>query len=238
MKKPRVIIVIPVYYGNLSELAWSIEQQVLFFRNDLRKYDWKIVIANNGLKKDILPVAKKLHHQFPEVLFHDIDIPGRGASLKAVWSKTHADVFAYMDVDLATDLHCFKDLIESILHGADLAVGSRYLRNSYAHRSVKRHILSRAYNSFFTRFLLGATFSDAQCGFKAIHPRVVRSVLPLVRDDGWFFDTELLYLCQKLGYTLHEVPVRWKENTKSGVKILRTVSQFLPKLLELRFRSL
>ena len=85
-------------------------------------------------------------------------------------------------------------------------------------------------------FLTG--FQDAQCGFKAVGRRAVEEVLPLVKDTGWFFDTELLILCEKNGYSVEEVPVRWVDDPDSRVRIVSTAYEDLKGLARLRFGGL
>jgi putative flippase GtrA len=69
---------------------------------------------------------------------------------------------------------------------------------------------------------MGARFSDAQCGFKAIRRDQARELLPLTQDTGWFFDTELLVLAERAGLRIHEVPVDWIDDLDSRVDIVAT----------------
>src|SRR4029078_7491151 len=89
---------------------------------------------------------------------------------------------------------------------SDLAVGTRLARGSRVVRGTKRELISRGYNLLLLG-TLAARFSDAQCGFKAIRSDLARRLLPLVEDTGWFFDTELLVLAERVGLRMHEVPV-------------------------------
>jgi putative flippase GtrA len=88
-------------------------------------------------------------------------------------------------------------------------------------RSARRELISRGYNHLL-RAVLRARFSDAQCGFKAVRRDAVRDLLPGVRDEEWFFDTELLVLAQRRGLRIHEVPVDWVEDPDSRVQIAST----------------
>ncbi|HWK26917.1 MAG TPA: GtrA family protein, partial [Solirubrobacter sp.] len=88
-------------------------------------------------------------------------------------------------------------------------------------RGPKRELISRAYNRLL-HATLRARFSDAQCGFKAVRADVLDDLLPAVRDDGWFFDTELLVLAQRRGLRIHEVPVDWVDDPDSRVDVVRT----------------
>src|SRR5262249_53157435 len=128
----------------------------------------------------------------------------------------------YMDVDLSTDLRALLPLVASLLSGhSDVAIGTRLANGARVVRGPKRELISRAYNRIL-HMVLRARFSDAQCGFKTISARPLAELLPHVRDEGWFFDTELLVLAQRRGLRIHEVPVDWVDDPDSRVKIVRT----------------
>ena len=121
-----------------------------------------------------------------------------------------------MDVDLSTDLNALLPLVAPLLSGhSDLAIGSRLTRGSSVVRGPKRELVSRGYNVLL-RSTLRARFTDAQCGFKAIRRPVAQALLPLVEDDTWFFDTELLVLAERSGLRIHEVPVDWVDDPDSN----------------------
>ena len=127
-----------------------------------------------------------------------LDVKGRGAALQTAWPNRSADVVAYMDVDLSTELSALMPLVAPVISGrSDLAIGSRLAASSRVVRGAKREFVSRGYNVLL-RAAFGARFSDAQCGFKAVRADVARELLPLVADTGWFFDTELLVIAEKV----------------------------------------
>ena len=147
---------------------------------------------------------------------------GRGRALKATWSASDAVVVAYMDVDLSTDLDALWPLVAPLMSGhSDLAIGTRLHRSSRVVRGGKREFISRAYN-LGLHAVLNAGFTDAQCGFKAIRGDVARELLPLVEDNTWFFDTELLVLAERCGLRIHEVPVDWYDDPDSRVDVVST----------------
>jgi putative flippase GtrA len=127
-----------------------------------------------------------------------------------------------MDVDLSTDLRGLLPLVAPLLSGhSDLAIGTRLAHGARVVRGPKRELLSRGYNRIL-HTALRARFTDAQCGFKAVRGDALAKLLPAVRDDGWFFDTELLVLAQRRGLRIHEVPVDWIDDPDSRVDIVRT----------------
>lgn len=234
---PKLDIVIPVY-NNSDVLDKSIHTQIMFYSKYLRNFDWNILIANNKSTDDTLDIAKRLSKKCKRVHYLDIPKKGRGNALKTAWLLSKADFLSYMDVDLATDLNAFPILISNLVNGYDLSVGSKYIRGARCRRYLFRYILSRVFN-MINFILFNARFSDAQCGFKAVNRRVAQTILPSIRDGNWFFDTELLVYAQKKGFSIKEVPVKWIElgmAKKSGVKMMRTIWEFMIKTIELWFR--
>ncbi|MFF4879903.1 glycosyltransferase [Micromonospora sp. NPDC000668] len=185
-------------------------------------YAFQITIADNASVDGTLGVAEALAGELPGVEVLHLDAKGRGRALSAAWSASSAPVLAYMDVDLSTDLAALLPLVAPLISGhSDLAIGTRLARTSRVVRGTKREVISRAYN-LLLRGALAARFSDAQCGFKAIRADVAGGLLPLVKDTGWFFDTELLVLAQRAGLRIHEVPVDWVDDPDSRVDIVAT----------------
>jgi putative flippase GtrA len=185
-------------------------------------YSFRITIADNASTDATLDVAHDLAAGLPAVRVVHLHEKGRGRALAAVWRSSDADVLAYLDVDLSTDLSALLPLVAPLVSGhSDVAIGTRLARGSRVVRGAKREVISRCYN-LILRGTLAARFSDAQCGFKAIRRDVARELLPLVEDTGWFFDTELLVLAERSGLRIHEVPVDWVDDPDSRVDVVAT----------------
>ena len=207
-----------------------------FMSANMAEYDWRIVIADNGSTDATPDIGRRLASERERVEYLRLEQRGRGRALKHAWTRSDADVVAYMDMDLSTDLSALPTLVGAILEGgADVATGSRLTRGAEViGRSLKREIISRCYSLMF-RTMFFTSFVDAQCGFKAVSRRVIQEVLPLVEDTGWFFDSELLILCEKNGYAVREIPVRWEDDPDSRVRIISTATEDIKGLLRLRF---
>lgn len=228
-----VDVVIPVY-NEEKDLPRSVA--VLWdFLNEHLPYQWQIVIADNGSTDKTLTVAQALSQQYPGVAYVHLDQKGRGRALRKAWLESKADVVSYMDVDLSTKLDAFPKLIKALDEGYGVAIGSRLMQGSKVDRSLKREITSQGYN-LLIKTMFWPSFSDAQCGFKAVRRDVVQDVVPFTKDNAWFFDTELLLLAQRKGYRIKEVPVEWVEDLGSTVKIAKTAWEDIKGLLRLRFR--
>ncbi|HEY0716769.1 MAG TPA: dolichyl-phosphate beta-glucosyltransferase, partial [Streptosporangiaceae bacterium] len=217
---PQVDIVVPVR-DEERDLAPSVRRLCAFLRDEF-PFSARIIIADNGSTDHTWAVAAALSQEFSAVTAVHMEQPGRGRALRAIWSGSDADVLAYMDVDLSTDLNALLPLVAPLLSGhSDVAIGTRLARGSRVIRGPRREVISRTYN-LLLRAWLGAEFSDAQCGFKAIRRDRARALLPLTEDTGWFFDTELLVLAERAGLRIHEVPVDWIDDTDSRVDIVAT----------------
>jgi glycosyltransferase involved in cell wall biosynthesis len=229
-----VDVVVPVYNEERA-LPQSIPTLSTFLESDKFPYDWTIIIGDNASIDDTPAVSRQLEGASGgKVKYVRIERKGRGYALKQIWGASQADISSYMDVDLSTGIEAFPELIGAIAEkGYDVAIGSRLASRSKVTRSIKRRVLTRGYNSiikamFFTRF------SDAQCGFKAVSRDAARRILPLIEDNNWFFDTELLILAEKMGCRVYDVPVEWTEDTDTRVKIASTVTEDLRGLMRLR----
>ena len=220
MRVLQVDIVVPVR-NEERDLAPSIRRLVSYLRESF-PFSARITIADNGSTDATWAIASRLARELPEVRAVHMDLPGRGRALRAIWAETDAEVLAYMDVDLSTDLNALLPLVAPLLSGhSDLAIGTRLARGSRVIRGPRRELISRSYNVLL-RTLMGARFSDAQCGFKAIRRDQARALLPLTQDTGWFFDTELLVLAERAGLRIHEIPVDWVDDLDSRVDIVAT----------------
>ena len=210
-----------------------------YLSSNLDQFSWRIIIADNGSTDSTLPIAKNLAQKYDAVGYVRLEKRGRGRALCRAWMDSDADVMAYMDVDLSTELSAIPEMLDAIKRERyDMAVGCRLKKgSSVTGRPLKREITSRAYN-FLIKGMFLTPIKDHQCGFKAISRKAARELLPLVRDTGWFFDSELLILAWKNGYRIREIPVNWKDDPDSRVRIINTAWGDLKGLMRLRFGGL
>lgn len=228
--------VIPVY-NEEHVLAASVTTLHAFLTEHL-PYDWRIVVADNASTDGTLAVAKDLKARFKRFDYVHLDQKGRGRALRRAWLESTADVLTYMDVDLSTEVEKYPALVRAIVEeGYDLATGSRLASGSRTTRSFRREFISRTYN-LIIKAVMWTHFSDAQCGFKAISRRAADVLVPLVQNNEWFFDTELLVLAEKKGYRIKDIPVRWIEDADTRVKLVKTIREDLGGLYRLRTHAI
>jgi glycosyltransferase involved in cell wall biosynthesis len=229
---PKVDLVIPV----LNE-AKALEHSVRTVREFLGRtfpYRWQVTVADNGSTDGTYEIAERLSREFGDVKCFRLEQRGRGRALRHAWTRSDAEIVAYTDVDLSTELEALEKLCRAIHEqGFDLGTGSRLLPESRVTRGPKREFISRCYN-LFVKCVLFTHFSDAQCGFKAASRRVVQEIVPQIADEAWFFDTELLTLAEKQGYRIFDQPVKWIDDDDSRVKIVSTAWEDIKGVFRVR----
>ncbi|MCF7820729.1 MAG: glycosyltransferase [Candidatus Pacebacteria bacterium] len=227
-------------YNEETILKKNITILLNFLKNKTWSFNWQITVAINNSSDNSLEIIKKLVQNNKEISYYNLEKGGKGHAIKYAWHKSKADIFVYMDVDLAVSLENLPSLLEAIYKEKNhLAWGSRLLAKSQTERGWLRTISSKIYN-LFSQLALKHKFSDLQCGFKAIDNKIREKILPLVKDDAWFFDTELIIFSKDNGYRLKEIPVNWKESRyqerKSKIKPFKDACLFVEKTLKLRKR--
>ena len=180
-RQVSVEVVVPVY--NEEEALPKSIPALCDYLTTYFPYRWSVVIADNASTDATLSVAEGLAAAHPRVSVLRLEENGRGRALKEAWLASRADVVAYMDVDLSTNLWSFLPLVAPLATGhSDVAIGSRLLEGAMVTRQWRREVISRCYN-LLIKTLFRNGFSDAQCGFNAIKLCTARKLIAQVEDD-------------------------------------------------------
>jgi glycosyltransferase involved in cell wall biosynthesis len=232
----KVEILIPVY-NEEAILADNAKLVADYCRHNFS--DWQLTLIINGSSDNSLTIAQRLAEDCPQINIINLSQGGKGHALKHGLINSSAEVILFMDIDLAVALEDTRPLIALINQGHAVALGSRLLPDSRTDRSWTRGLSSKIYNRL-ANFILGAEISDWQCGFKAMNRVAAQTLAPLVQDDRWFFDTELLALANHFNLSISELPINWSENRyarrQSKIRLTRDPFIFLANLFKLRKR--
>jgi glycosyltransferase involved in cell wall biosynthesis len=237
MSTSRALIVLPCY-NEAPVLEPHVERIVRHCEEALAAYDWTLLIADNASSDGTGAIGRELAGRHSRVEYAHLPEKGRGNILRHAWLEREADIYAYMDADLATDLAHLAPLLDAVRGGADAAVGCRLVPGArVTGRALSREVSSRGYN-LCLKLAFGVRFRDAQCGFKAVSRRVRDGIVPRTRDNRWFFDSEVLILSERDGLAIREIPVAWQDHQgrESKVKLCRDILYFLGRVAGLRRR--
>lgn len=235
--KTKTLIVIPAYNEDII-----IRQSILnlrdFCEKNLKNYDWKIIIADNNSIDNTAEIVKELEkNSLGKIIYKFISKKGKGLAIRESWENFESDFYIFMDADMATDLSALPILIKELKNGCDLVIGSRFAKESSAKRPILRKITSKIF-SLITRLMFGLKVKDYPCGFKGVNKNVIKVILPMVKNDQFFFDTELVIRSAKKGLKIKEIPIIWQDRdrnkSKSRVSILKVTKEYLRELLKLK----
>lgn len=233
----RISIVIPAY--NESERLGRTLDHVLSFIEQ-RGWNAEIIVVNDGSQDRTSDVVRTYSQKNGIVrLIENPENRGKGYSVGNGVLNAEGEFVLFTDADLSSPIEEAPKLLEALEKGADIAIGSRWARSELQTRrqSLARQALGRVFNGLL-RVLLRLDFKDTQCGFKAFRRDVARAVFPLQRIEGWGFDPEILFLAQKFGYLVVEVPVRWGHDTRTRINPLVDGLRMVSDMLLIRWYSI
>lgn len=232
----KVVIVIPAH-NEEAVIENSVVKMNNAFFSFWNKDDWKIIIAENGSTDFTFAKAAKLSSVLPNVSATSTPFAGKGEAIRRAWEMNPADVYMFFDADLSADPEVAKICVERILSGADVVAPSRFNCGSKIKRKCLRKIISWGYRLLLFLFF-SPPVSDLPCGVKAVSPDIVRRILPKIKNDGFFFDSELILRADREGFRIIEVPVVWNDAKKIGrlshVPLWRTARSYIKSMLELK----
>ena len=228
-------IVIPAYSGNMDDVQNNTPTLYSFLEENFSKIQWRITIAYNGNSSTEIPRLIAFAKKYPRVRLTRVEKAGKGAAILNAINETKASILIYLDADMATNITALPALFQKMIdEEADIVSGSRYHPQSTIRRNPTRLLVSWVYTHIFLR-MIGARFTDPQCGFKAIRVGTIRDILPYVKDSWFFFESELELVAQRRGLKIVEIPIDWKEMTNSSVKLVPTIVNFLGNMKRMMF---
>lgn len=233
--KPKVEIVVPAY-NESAHIKKNIELIYNTLNAKKQNFDWTIIIGENGSKDKTYEIAKNLAKKYKEVKAIHFDIGSKDNTIKSLWMKSKADIRIFTDADNSADPSHIPELVNAILNGNDIAIGSRSVNGSESSRTLYRRIISKIYNIILLPLILPTGVKDAQCGFKAINKEIAGKVVPKLSVHNGFLDTELLAIAYKKGYKIKEVPVKWQETRTSVLSVNKNIFNFLKNIFKTRMK--
>lgn len=233
----KILIVMPVY-NEAAIIGSSINTILLFCEENLRDHDWKIVIADNNSTDKTAEIVKKLISEYNgKLAYNFIPQKGKGLAIRESWREANADFYVLTDADLATDLSALPTMIKDLEDGNDLVIGSRFMPGSSAQRPIIRKITSMVF-SIVTRLMFGLKIKDYPCGFKGANKNIISAILPSIKNNEFFFDTELVIRSVFGGFKVKEIPIKWLDRdankSKSRVNVLNVTKEYLRELSKLK----
>ncbi|HZW80892.1 MAG TPA: dolichyl-phosphate beta-glucosyltransferase [Candidatus Deferrimicrobiaceae bacterium] len=230
-------IVIPAYNEG-QRLGETLEKVLAYVRQ--QGWDAEVIVVNDGSCDNTAQIVHTFAEKNPNLrLVENPGNRGKGYSVRNGILNSRGDIVVFSDADLSSPIEEMPKLLQALAAGADIAIGSRWLRAELQtqRQSLHRQLFGRVFNAL-NRIILGLQFKDTQCGFKAFTRRAAQTILPLQRIERWGFDPEILFLARKFGFRVEEVPVRWGHVGGTRINPLMDGARMFEEMLRIRWYDL
>ena len=234
---PFYSIVIPAY-NESTRLGETLEKVLGYVRD--QQWDAEVIVVNDGSRDNTAEIVREFAAKNPVLrLLENPGNRGKGYSVRNGMLNARGRVVLFSDADLSSPIEEAPKLFKALEDGADIAIGSRWLRAEMQtqRQPLHRQLFGRVFN-LLLRLTLGLQFKDTQCGFKAFKQPAAKAIFPLQKIERWGFDPEILFLARKLGYKVEEIPVRWGHSGGARINPLVDGARMFQEMLHIRWNDL
>ncbi|RZU40456.1 glycosyltransferase involved in cell wall biosynthesis [Edaphobacter modestus] len=237
MAHPELSIVIPAF-NESARIECALDRVLSCVAE--RAWDAEVLVVDDGSTDNTAAIVHRWMETHPRL--HLVQNPGnrgKGYSVRNGLLQAAGEIVMFTDADLSAPMEEAERLLTALRNGADVAIGSRWLdrKRQTIHQPLYRQFFGRCFN-WITRRIMGLPFRDTQCGFKAFRRPAAQVIFRLQTIERWGFDPEILFIAQKLGYEIREVPVTWGHDERSRMSYLKDGMKMLEEMAVIRSNSL
>ncbi len=230
-------IVIPAF-NESARIEATLEQVTAC----VEKHGWsaEVLVVDDGSRDDTAAIVQRWMERKPYMqLLENPGNRGKGYSVRHGLLEAKGAIVMFTDADLSAPMDEAVLLFAAIDDGADVAIGSRWLERTRQtiHQPLYRQFFGRCFN-FVTRMVMHLPYADTQCGFKAFQREAAQRIFVRQRIERWGFDPEILFIAQRLKYTVREVPVTWGHDERSRMSYLRDGMRMLQEMMIIRWNAM
>ena len=234
MEKPFLSVILPSF--NERD---NISSTVHFIYSYLQKkdYDFEVIVVDDGSDDSTPQIVKDLSENFTKLYLirHKIN-QGKGEAVKRGMLSARGKIRVFLDADYSTSINHIEEAQKWIDQGFHIVFGSRDIKGAklLPPQSVFRRLLGKGFRFLVRTVHHEREILDTQCGFKVFIDEAAKDIFSKSKIDGFAFDIEVLLLARKLGYKIKEMPVVWRNNPKSRVK-MKHVFQMLRDIIKIKY---
>ena len=218
LSKPFLSLVIPVY-NEAQRLPQAIQKIDSFVQQNNTQTE--VLIVENGSNDDTLSIARSFAQTRPFLGVFQETARGKGLAVKRGMLEAQGEYRIMCDVDFSMPIEQVSRFIPPNMIDVEVAIGSREVPGARRYKEPSyRHLIGRVFNTM-VRWLVLPGLHDSQCGFKCFRGDVAEAVFPLQTLEGMSFDTEVLFIARKKGFSIKEVPIDWYFDPDSRVRLIQ-----------------
>ena len=232
-ESPHLSVIVPAF-NEEARIRESLSHMLAYFK--AQGYPFELIVVDDGSTDATIPVVEEVAegHANVRVLHYDAN-RGKGYAVRFGILRAAGDYVLFSDADLATPIEELEKLYARIREGCDIAIASRDVPGAQLERrqSRFRELGGKLFNRC-VQIVAVPGIHDTQCGFKLFTRSAAHDIFSRCRIDNFSFDVEVLYLARQLGYTIAEVPVRWRHVDGSKVSFRRDAPRMLATLIKIK----
>jgi glycosyltransferase involved in cell wall biosynthesis len=235
-QEPYISIIVPAY-NEEDRIEYTLRSISAYLSQ--QSYLYEVIVVNDGSKDKTVEVVSRLISESPRIrLIDNKENHGKGWAVRQGMLDAKGKIRLFMDADNSTSLDQIEMVLPYFEEGFDVVMGSRRVMGAVIsrHQSWFRENIGQVFN-FFVRVLHGIPMKDTQAGFKAFSSGAAEMVFPMQTISHWVFDVELLVISRQCGLRVKEVPIIWKNDSRSHVKF-RSTAKTLLDLIKVKLNSL
>ena len=197
---------------------------------------YEVIVVDDGSTDGLADELTKTTGEFPQlrIVGHG-ENRGKGAAVRTGVLEARGRFVLFADADGAAPIEEEARLRARLQSDADIAIGSRQVAGAGVrrNRTPLRRLVGRSFAGLARR-MLGLSIRDTQCGFKMFRREAAAQLFPQLREEGYYFDLELLILADRCGYRVMEVPINWADQPGSRMSLAREIGKMIGAFRRLR----
>ena len=231
--EPTYSIVVPAY-NESTRIAASLEKVLTYVHAE--GWNAEVIVVNDGSRDNTAEIVRSFAAEDPVIrLLENPGNRGKGYSVRNGMLHARGKILIFSDADLSSPIEEAAKLLHALDQGADIAIGSRWLRaeTQTQRQPLHRQLFGRIFN-LMLRITLGLKFKDTQCGFKAFKKPAAAAIFPLQKIERWGFDPEILFLARKFGFRVQEIPVAWGHSGETRINPIADGFRMFLEMIRIR----
>jgi len=226
-------LIIPAF-NEEARIGKSLDRILSFLQR--QSYSSEVIIVDDGSQDRTSELVRERLGKDSRIrIYQQSQNLGKGAAVKQGMLLGNGEYLIFSDADLSVSIETLPDFLTHLENQFDVAIGTRQIAGAAieVHQPFYREFLGKMYTRL-TNWILGLRVTDFTCGFKGFRRHAALELFSLQRLKNWSFDAEIIYLAQLKGYRVREVPVTWRDDRATKVRLWRDIFRSFLELLQVR----